>query len=95
MDENSYKLPSSWVERIFNRLAAIYKERWEEYLGNERNQTLLKTIWSTGLYGLDPHQIARAITICESSPHSYIPTHIEFFDIAIDRDWETSRPNSF
>jgi len=82
MGRDFTRLPMEWVERIFERMECIYKNRWLEFVGNENQQLILKTIWSTGLSGLDAIAIKKALSMCESFPHASIPTHIEFYHYA-------------
>lgn len=82
MERNFTKLPMEWVERIFERMECIYKDRWTSLVGNEGRKSILKTMWSTGLSGLDAHAIKKALSMCESFPHASIPTHIEFYHYA-------------
>lgn len=76
------KMPTEWVERIFERLACIYKERWTSLLGSDGRKNLLIAQWCTGLAGLSAEQIKRALTNCEFSGEFMPPTVMDFYHLA-------------
>ncbi len=82
MERNFTKLPMEWVDRIFDRMSCIYKDRWTKLYGDERNASLYKTIWSSGLSGLSVNEIKKALSMCEAYPYAQVPTHIEFYHYA-------------
>jgi hypothetical protein len=81
MNSSYQKLPMSWVERIFERLEMIYKDRWLPSLSDER-KSLLKIVWSSALIGLSADEIRCALSLFQSYPHLEPPTHMEFFHYA-------------
>ena len=77
---DNYKLPTEWVDRIFQRLEEIYGCKWKiEIQGKE---SLYREIWCTGLFGLTKEQVKKALAICEIFKHADIPNHIEFYHAA-------------
>lgn len=82
MDKKIIKLPLDWVERIFDRLYTIYGERWIDFHGNPKRKDLSLSQWSTGLSGLTPEEIKKALSMCETFPHADIPTVVEFYHYA-------------
>ncbi len=76
------KLRRDWVERIFERLECVYKERWATRYNDANLKELLVTQWSSGLAGLSPNEISKALTMCERFPYDTIPTVIEFYHYA-------------
>lgn len=76
------KLPREWVERIFERLECVYKERWAIKYNDPAIRDLLITQWSSGLAGLSSNEIRKALAICERYPYDAIPTVIEFYHYA-------------
>jgi len=76
------KLKREWVERIFERLECVYKERWAVKYNDPNIRELLVTQWSSGLAGLSSTEIRRALTMCELYPYDTIPTVIEFYHYA-------------
>lgn len=82
MERNFNKLPTEWVDRIFERLACLYNDRSTNQLPNEGRKDLYKVIWSTGLAGLSVSEIRKAFSMCEAYPYAAIPNHIEFYHYA-------------
>lgn len=76
------KLPTEWVERIFERLAEIYGEPWTRHYVNPEKKSLNVTMWSTGLAGLTIDQIKSALALLRHSPGLFPPTVIEFYHYA-------------
>jgi len=76
------KLPTDWVERIFERLECTYKSKWTCLVGDERRKNIYLNQWSTGLAGLTPQEIKRALAMCECSYHDLPPTVVEFYHMA-------------
>ncbi len=87
------KLPDIWIDRIFERLYEIYKDRWSYYVGTPAYEDRLKRMWSTGLAGLHADQIRRALFLCANYPYADTPTHIEFYHYAMgSKQLSSKRP---
>lgn len=76
------KLPIPWVERIFERLECIYKEKWRKSYGDPKIKDIAILQWSAALTGLNAKEIQKAITTCECYMDYEVPTFMEFFDYA-------------
>lgn len=75
------KLRKDWVERIFERLECVYKERWRERVSESAKELMIMQ-WSSGLAGLSANEIKRGIALCECYPYDAPPTVIEFYHYA-------------
>ena len=74
------KLPMEWIDRLFDRLEAIYQDKWRAYYSNPQKISLYKSIWSTGLSGLTPEEIRNALAKCYSN--TTLPNPITFYHMA-------------
>ena len=64
-DTNQKPEPHRLVERLFARFTAIYGARFTNlWAGTDPDE--MKRTWFNALTHFDPHQIGRAITLCES-----------------------------
>lgn len=89
------KLPDAWVNRIFDRLAAIYTDRWLTSLGHPITKHISLIQWSTGLAGLTPDEIKKALAMCQAYSHASVPTVVEFYHYAKGlRQVVTPKPTS-
>lgn len=88
MDGRLKVLPMDWVERIFQRLEAIYKEQWIKSIGRPDLKDLYLTQWSSGLVGLTVNEIKRALAVCEYNAKHDMPNVVEFFHYAKGRPYQ-------
>lgn len=72
-------IPDSWIDRLFERLELIYKDRWIKIYSKPSDQPMFKTWWKTALSGLSANEIKTALTLCECFSYGSPPTPIEFF----------------
>lgn len=81
MDEKkTYKLPPEWIERIFTRFEAIFKDQWRTETSKAWRLDMMKLQWGGGLYGLTGEEIRKAIQDCTRL--TKIPTPMEFYKYA-------------
>ena len=76
------KLPPEWIDRIFERLQCIYKEKWTSMFGSPEKERLAKIMWSSGLTGLSAEEIKKALAACECFPHYHPPVWTDFYHYA-------------
>ena len=82
MDEakaEAFKIPTTWIDRIFARLTDIYGERFTSQFSKPEYMELAKLQWRAGLYGLDGDQIKRVINMCLNNEIKDVPNVVEFF----------------
>lgn len=67
--------PEGWVERIFQRLAAMYGRKFAD-AWNGVPQASVKAVWQEGLAGYSPDEIRRGLAECMK--RDWPPTLPEF-----------------
>lgn len=76
------KIPTEWVDRIFNCMTEFYGKRWEKNFTTTYSEDFLKTIWWNGLTGLTYDQIKGALILCKRAAQELYnnpPNVIEFY----------------
>lgn len=79
------KIPTEWVDKIFNCMTIFYGERWTEPLKKPQVESFNKLMWRNGLIGLTYDEIKNALKLCKRSAldKSVKPPHVmEFFRYA-------------
>lgn len=73
-------VPESVVDDLFERLTAIYGQRFVD-MWHRSNPNVFRETWGLGLKGLSPAQIRRGIAACFHA--KYAPTLPEFLEFCI------------
>jgi hypothetical protein len=69
-------LPSAWVDRLFDRFAAMYGKHWFD-LWADVPMADVKDAWQTDLAGFSGEQIRKALDHCKTN-NTFPPTCPEF-----------------
>lgn len=74
-------IPTEWIDRIFEILADMFKNRWTDGQEKPERLQLLKTMWKNGLIGLDKDDIRKGLRICKDIAKNDLspPNVLEFF----------------
>lgn len=78
-------VPIEWIDKLFSCMSEFYGERWERLFNKPHLESMYKTIWKNGLYGLNYEQIKHALVLCKkvSVNPSSLPPHVtEFYQWA-------------
>jgi hypothetical protein len=82
-EKKSFSIPMKWVDRIFDIMEEIYKEKWTHWHGAENVKGLYKMVWSHGLCGLTTDEIKNTITLLRNSSYSIQPPLVtDFYNYA-------------
>lgn len=72
------RLPDSWIERLLDRLAAMYGQKFtDQWRGVD--PTYLKTVWGEELASYSADEIKRGLSACRTRP--WPPTLPEFLTL--------------
>lgn len=76
-------LPAPFLRRVWERMAAIYPNRWRAAMGESPNKpdgelTIYGDTWAKGLCGLQTSEIARGLEACITRPDPWPPVLAEF-----------------
>lgn len=80
-------IPDDWIERLFGLMEEFYGVRWTRQFKTSHSVSLFKTIWKSGLHGLNYDQIKGALYHYrrESKKISSLPPIVtEFYQYASD-----------
>lgn len=80
-------IPDDWIDRLFRCMNEFYGERWSKDLESEFHTDIYKTIWKSGLYGLNYDQIKSTLYYYRKESrkkHSLPPLVTEFYHHASD-----------
>lgn len=92
-ERKDFSVPMNWIDRIFDIMSELYKEKWDNWQGAEKTKSMYKTIWSHGLHGLTPDEIKNAILILRNAHYIKAPPlATEFFDYAKGKQKLEFRP---
>lgn len=69
----SRALPSEWVDRLWERMTAMYGHKWVSAHGACDDGT-----WAAGLHGLTAEEIAQGLTLCLKREDVWPPSLPEF-----------------
>jgi len=78
-------IPQEWIDRLFDCMALFYGKRWTSQFQNAYHKELHKTIWKSGLIGLNYDQIKKELYYRrkEALKTSIFPPRVvEFYDHA-------------
>lgn len=64
--DKSKIISDEWIDNLFKCMGQFYGERWCAGL-NERQVTLQKAVWKSGLYGLSYQSIKDALLLCRKN----------------------------
>lgn len=76
------KLEAAWIDRIFERMQGIFGDKWSRCYSNQRQLSVGKITWASGLYGLNAIEIKSALNLCERLSNQEPPTAVEFYHYA-------------
>lgn len=82
LSSDSQMLPSSWVKRIFQRMAAMYGAKYVQLWGGVPEETMM-TLWAEELAGYSSDEISTGLAACRT--HDWPPTLPEFLKLC--RPW--------
>lgn len=76
-------IPAPFLRRVWERMAAIYPNRWRAAMGESPNKpdgglTVYGDTWAKGLSGLQPEEIARGLEACITRADPWPPVLAEF-----------------
>jgi len=76
-------LPPAWLRRVWERMAAVYPNRWRAAMGEspqaeDGRLTIYGDTWAKGLAGLTPEQLARGLEACITRSDPWPPVLAEF-----------------
>lgn len=74
--ETSRVLPSGWVDRLFERFAAMYGKHWFDQWAQTPMDDV-KAVWAEDLAGMSGEQIRKALDHCKAN-NKFPPTCPEF-----------------
>lgn len=79
----SEPIPGAFLRRVWERMAAIYPNRWRAAMGDSPNSpegglTVYGDTWAKGLAGLRPDEIARGLEACITRSDPWPPVLAEF-----------------
>lgn len=88
--DTAYKLPTEWIDRIFQRLIEIYGVKFTVKFSHPDKVDIEKARWRAGLYGLNSQEIKKVLNLCLNNEIKEPPNVIEFFHYA--KNYKTPPP---
>ena len=70
MEKEVQQIPMEWIDKLFNCMEQFYGSRWSKPLEKPHMMDFNKTVWQSGLCGLNYEQIKSQLIKCKKHSES-------------------------
>jgi hypothetical protein len=79
LKKTDFRLPIEWIDRIFQRLHAVWGDHYLRLFANPQDLEFERTRWQGGLHGVTAEEIKNVLSLCQTGKIKSPPNVIEFF----------------